>query len=61
MTTAPFAEHRDLAGRVASVAAAYCLEAIGPQPPRFDPEDFAARYRENFGSAPELDSLAGTT
>jgi adenosine kinase len=47
----------DIAGRVASVAAAYCLEAIGPQAPRFEPEDFAARYRENFGEAAVLARL----
>jgi adenosine kinase len=47
----------DVAGRVASVAAAYCLEAIGPQPPRFDPEDFGVRYRENFGEAAALARL----
>ena len=47
----------DVAGRVASVAAAYCLEAIGPQPPRFDPADFAGRYRENFGETAGLARL----
>jgi adenosine kinase len=47
----------EVAGRVASVAAAYCLEAIGPQPPRFDPEDFAARYRQNFGETAALARL----
>jgi adenosine kinase len=47
----------DVAGRVASVAAAYCLEAIGPQPPRFDEADFAARYRENFGQEAALARL----
>jgi len=47
----------DVSGRVASVAAAYCLEAIGPQPPRFDPSEFLARYRENFGSSGDLARL----
>jgi adenosine kinase len=47
----------EVAGRVASVAAAYCLEAIGPQPPRFDPPEFLARYRENFGSTGDLARL----
>jgi adenosine kinase len=46
-----------VAGRVASVAAAYCLEAVGPQPPRFDPADFAGRYRENFGETAGLARL----
>jgi len=41
----------DLSGRVASVAAVYCLEALGPQPPRFSPDDFLGRFRENFGEA----------
>jgi adenosine kinase len=47
------ARHRGLpwevAGRVGSVAALYCLEALGPQPPRYAIADFIARYRENFG------------
>ena len=47
----------DFAGRVASVAAVYCLEAVGPQPPRFDPGDFIGRYRDNFGDAPGLATL----
>ncbi|HWC64674.1 MAG TPA: PfkB family carbohydrate kinase [Thermoanaerobaculia bacterium] len=41
----------DISGRVASVAAVYCLESLGPQPPRFSPDDFRGRYRENFGDA----------
>jgi adenosine kinase len=44
-------------GRVASVAAAYCLEAVGPQAPRFVPGDFLSRYRSNYGGRPELDRL----
>ena len=47
----------DFAGRVASVAAVYCLEAVGPQPPRFAAEDFIGRYRDNFGDAPGLAGL----
>lgn len=50
----------DIAGRLASVAAVYCLEAVGPQPPRFDPGDFLARYRENFGPAGDLTRLFDT-
>lgn len=46
----------DVSGRVASVAAVYCLEAVGPQPPRFSPDDFLLRFRENFGEA-DLDGL----
>jgi adenosine kinase len=40
----------EVAGRVGSVAAVYCLEALGPQPPRYTISDFIARYRENFGA-----------
>jgi adenosine kinase len=40
----------EVAGRVGSVAAVYALEALGPQPPRYTPRDFVARYRESFGS-----------
>jgi adenosine kinase len=47
----------ELCGRVASVAAAYCLEALGPQPPRFSADDFLGRFRENFGDAPRLTDL----
>lgn len=47
----------EFCGRIASVAAAYCLEAVGPQPPRFDRDDFRARYRDNYGDAPELSNL----
>jgi adenosine kinase len=46
-----------LSGRIASVAAVYCLEAVGPQPPRFSAEDFRERFRENFGDAPALEGL----
>ncbi|MBC7250690.1 MAG: carbohydrate kinase family protein [Anaerolineae bacterium] len=44
-------------GRVASVAAAYVLECPGPQPPPYTRAQFVARYRENFGDAPELADL----
>ena len=47
----------DFCGRIASVAAAFCLEAEGPQPPRYRPEDFRRRYRESYGEAPELSTL----
>jgi len=47
----------ELSGRIASVAAVYCLEALGPQPPRFSPGDFLTRFRENFGDAGALDAL----
>jgi adenosine kinase len=44
----------EFCGKIASVAAAYCLEAVGPQPPRFDRDDFRARYRSNYGDTAEL-------
>ncbi len=47
----------DFCGKIASVAAAYCLEAEGPQPPRYDPAEFRARFRESYGDAPELSGL----
>ncbi|MDE2249937.1 MAG: carbohydrate kinase family protein [Gammaproteobacteria bacterium] len=38
-------------GRVASLAGAIKMESHGTQQHRFDPAQFAARFRENFGSA----------
>jgi adenosine kinase len=38
-----------LAGRVGSLAAAYCLESIEPQPPRYSMPDFLARFEDTFG------------
>jgi len=46
-----------VAGRIGSVAAVFGLEALGPQPPRYSPADFAARYVRNYGDAPELQRL----
>jgi len=46
-----------VAGRIGSVAAVFGLEALGPQPPRYAPVDFAARYVRNFGDASELSLL----
>jgi hypothetical protein len=40
-----------------SVAAAFALEAIGPQPPRYSPEQFRARYERAFGTEPWLDKI----
>ncbi len=45
-------------GRMASVAAVYVLESPSPQPdPPYTRQQFAARYRENFGDTPELQDL----
>jgi adenosine kinase len=47
----------ELCGRLASVAAAFCLESVGPQPPRMSPADFLERFRESYGDAPQLSGL----
>jgi len=46
-----------VAGRIGSVAAVYCLEHQGPQPPRYTPAEFLTRYVRNYGETPELDRL----
>ena len=49
----------DVAGRMGSTAAVIALEAQGPQPPRYTPDEFIARYERNFGPEPRLATLAG--
>jgi adenosine kinase len=44
-------------GRIAALAAAYVIEHPGPQPKPYSLEALVARYRANFGDAPELDEL----
>lgn len=46
-----------IAGRIGSVAAVFCLEHQGPQPPRYPPAEFLARYVRNYGETPELERL----
>jgi adenosine kinase len=46
-----------VAGKMGSVAAAFALEAQGPQPPRYAVKDFTLRYRRNFGDEPALGAL----
>ena len=46
-----------VAGRIGSVSAVYCLENQGPQPPRYAPADFVARYVRNYGETPEIERL----
>jgi len=46
-----------IAGRIGSVAAVFCLEHQGPQPPRYTPAEFRARYVRNYGETPELDRI----
>jgi adenosine kinase len=41
-------------GRLGSLAATYALEEYGTQNHKYTLEEFAARYRDAFGSAPEL-------
>ncbi len=44
-------------GQMGAVAAAYCLEADGPQGHQYDLETFMARFREHFDDQGELDLL----
>jgi adenosine kinase len=48
-------------GRIAALAATYALEEHGPQNHYYTRPEFVARYRQNFGDAPELADLAGET
>jgi adenosine kinase len=47
----------EVAGRLGSVAAAFGLEALGPQPPRYTPKQFCARYERAFGADAWLDKV----
>ncbi len=44
-------------GRVAALTGVYAIEHRGPQTHSYTLDEFRARYRENFGASPELDSL----
>ncbi len=46
-----------VAGRIGSVAAVFCLENQGPQPPRYTPAQFLERYARNFGDQDRLEGL----
>jgi adenosine kinase len=46
-----------VAGRMGTLAATYCLEAMGSQNYAFTRAEFVARYRENFDDAGVLDAL----
>jgi adenosine kinase len=48
-----------VAGRVGALTAVYAIEHSGTQQHTFTPAEFAARYRENFGDSPEVQSLTG--
>lgn len=47
----------EVAGRIGSVAASVVLEALGPQPDRYEADDFIARYERSFGPEPRLARL----
>ena len=44
-------------GRMGALAATYCLEQKGPQGHFFTPQEFVARYRQNFDDQGILDKL----
>jgi adenosine kinase len=44
-------------GRVASLTGVYAIEHRGPQNHSYTLDEFRARYRENFGAAPEIDAM----
>jgi adenosine kinase len=44
-------------GRLAALTAVYAIEHRGPQQHSYTPDQFRDRYRENFGTAPELDAM----
>lgn len=47
----------EVSGRIGSVAAAFVLETQGPQPERYELEEFVSRYVETFGDEPFLERL----
>jgi adenosine kinase len=44
-------------GRIAALASTYVLEHYGTQNHQYTLDEFAERYRQTFGDAPELDDL----
>ncbi len=47
----------EVTGRIGALAATYCLEQVGTMNHHYTLPEFVARYRENFGDAPELEDL----
>lgn len=47
----------DVVGRLASLSAVYAVEQAGTQQHHYTLSEFVERYRENFGSAPEVEAL----
>jgi adenosine kinase len=50
----------EVTGRLGALAATYCLEQVGTMSHQYTLPEFATRYRENFGDAPELEDLLKT-
>jgi adenosine kinase len=44
-------------GQLGALAAAYCLEQVGPQAHHFTPAEFVARFRRHFDDRGQLDEL----
>lgn len=51
----------EVTGRIASLAATYVLESHGTQNHHYTLPEFAAKYREAFGDAPEIADLLSHT
>lgn len=47
----------EVTGRIGALAATYVLEQVGTMNHRYTLPEFVARYRENFGDAPELANM----
>jgi len=47
----------EVSGRMGSLAATYVLEQYGTQRHRYTRQEFGARYRDLFGTSPELEDL----
>ena len=47
----------EVAGRMGSLAATYVLEQMGTQNHHYSPQEFVARYRQNFDDDGALDVL----
>jgi len=44
-------------GRLAALTAVHAIEQQGPQEHGYSIDEFIARYHENYGPSPEVDSL----
>jgi adenosine kinase len=47
-------------GRLAALAAVHAIEHPGPQQHSYTLAEFSKRYRENFGTSPEIDELVSS-